>query len=175
MKPQSENRQVVARLGLTNGQRGNSDVSKNLILQLRQETGQLQIVLRNFLRNSDRQGKSNGDRRDSRKELLALRLVIGRYNNVLSRIVSRLKASEELKAAQKPSATGLGERKLSPRELEIVHLLAESLTNKEVASRLGINVRTVETHRARIMLKLGLKSVAGLVRYAIHTNLLSRG
>ncbi len=163
----------MGRLGLTNSQQGNSDVSKKLILQLGRETSQLQIVLENFFRNSDRQRNSNGDRRDSRKELLALRLAIGRYNNVFSSIASRLKASEELKAAQKPTATGLGERKLSPREREIVRLLAESLTNKEVANTLGINVRTVETHRARIMLKLRLKSVAGLVRYAIQTNLLS--
>src|SRR5216684_3340907 len=44
----------------------------------------------------------------------------------------------------------------TPRELEIIRLLAEGKTNKEIAAQLGIAVRTVETHRAKIMVKLGL-------------------
>jgi two-component system response regulator NreC len=56
---------------------------------------------------------------------------------------------------------------LTPRELEIIPLLAEGKVNKEVASLLGITVRTVETHRAKIMLKLDLHSLAELIHYAI--------
>jgi DNA-binding NarL/FixJ family response regulator len=60
---------------------------------------------------------------------------------------------------------------LTPREREIVQLLAEGKGNKEVASALGVSVRTAETHRANIMHKLGLHSMADLVRFAIRNNI----
>ena len=53
------------------------------------------------------------------------------------------------------------------RELEVIRLLAAGKTNKEIAPLLGITVRTVETHRAKIMLKLGLHSLAELIHYAM--------
>lgn len=56
---------------------------------------------------------------------------------------------------------------LTPREREITQLLAEGKTNWCVASILGISIKTVETHRAHIMLKLGCESIAELVRYAV--------
>ena len=61
---------------------------------------------------------------------------------------------------------------LSPREREIVQLLAEGKSNREVAVALGIGVRTAETHRANILQKLQLDSITGLVRYAIRNNLI---
>jgi DNA-binding NarL/FixJ family response regulator len=57
--------------------------------------------------------------------------------------------------------------RITPRESEIIRLLAEGKANKEIAPRLGITVRTVETHRAKIMLKLGLHSLAELIHYAM--------
>ena len=61
---------------------------------------------------------------------------------------------------------------LSPREQEVVALLATGQTNKEVGTRLAISTRTVETYRARIMFKLGTHSLTGLVRYAVRANLI---
>jgi DNA-binding NarL/FixJ family response regulator len=58
-------------------------------------------------------------------------------------------------------------KRLSTREREIVQLLAEGRSNKEVATALGISIRTAETHRANVLRKLSLNSVADLVRYAI--------
>jgi DNA-binding NarL/FixJ family response regulator len=55
----------------------------------------------------------------------------------------------------------------TPRETQVIRLLAEGKSNKEIATALGIEVRTVETHRAKIMLKLGLHSLAELIHYAI--------
>lgn len=69
-----------------------------------------------------------------------------------------------------------GERKgeyATRREIEIVRLLAEGKTNKEVAALLGISVRTVETHRSKVMLKLGLHSIADIIHYAIREGLVS--
>jgi len=72
-------------------------------------------------------------------------------------------------AAEAP-AQGASSR-LSPRERQIVKLVAESKSNKEVANILEISVKTVESHRANIMEKLNLHSVTELVRYAIRNNI----
>ncbi len=60
---------------------------------------------------------------------------------------------------------------LTPREREIVQLIAESNSNKEIASKLGMSVRTVDTHRTNIMSKLNLHDVAALTRWAIANRL----
>ena len=61
---------------------------------------------------------------------------------------------------------------LTPREREIIQLLAEGRSNKAVSALLGISVKTVETHRAAIMRKLGISSIAELVRYAIRNSVI---
>jgi DNA-binding NarL/FixJ family response regulator len=61
---------------------------------------------------------------------------------------------------------------LSAREREIVQLLAEGKSNKEVAGALGISIRTAETHRASVLRKLSLDSLASLVRYAIRNRII---
>jgi two-component system response regulator NreC len=60
-----------------------------------------------------------------------------------------------------------GREKLTRREWEILSWVAAGLTNKKIARNLFISVRTVETHRSRIMEKLGMNSTAELIRYAI--------
>lgn len=60
----------------------------------------------------------------------------------------------------------------SAREREIIQLLAEGKSNKEVATVLGISVKTAETHRAAVMRKLGLHSISELVRYAIRNHII---
>jgi DNA-binding NarL/FixJ family response regulator len=60
---------------------------------------------------------------------------------------------------------------LSPREREIVQLLAEGKSNKEVARALGITVKTAETHRGNIMRKMQFSSLSDLIRYAIRNNI----
>jgi len=61
----------------------------------------------------------------------------------------------------------------TPRELEVIQLLAEGKSNKEIAAALGITVRTVETHRGKIMLKLGVHSLAELIHYAIRNQIVT--
>jgi DNA-binding NarL/FixJ family response regulator len=63
-------------------------------------------------------------------------------------------------------------KSLSAREREIVQLLAEGKSSKEVAVALGISVKTAETHRANIMRKLEMHSVSELVRYAVKNNMI---
>ncbi|MCJ7435467.1 MAG: response regulator transcription factor [Anaerolineales bacterium] len=62
---------------------------------------------------------------------------------------------------------------LSPREREVLQLIAEGNTNAAIAEKLTLSVRTVETHRAHIMSKLHFNSQAGLVRYAIQQGLIA--
>ena len=62
--------------------------------------------------------------------------------------------------------------RITDREREIVQLLAEGKSSKEIATILGISVRTVETHRSAIMKKLGLKSFSELIRYAVRNKII---
>jgi DNA-binding NarL/FixJ family response regulator len=71
-----------------------------------------------------------------------------------------------------PGGTGFVKRKdtrLTPRESELLQLIAEGLVNKQIASELGISIKTVEKHRQHLMEKLGIHDIAGLTRYAIAT------
>ena len=61
---------------------------------------------------------------------------------------------------------------LTPREQEIIQLLAEGKSNKQVAVMLGISVKTVETHRTNFMRKLGLHGLSDLIHYALRNNLI---
>jgi len=60
---------------------------------------------------------------------------------------------------------------LTQRQREILQLIAEGRSTKEIASVLDVSVKTVETHRARLMQRLGIRDVAGLVRFAIRAGL----
>jgi two-component system response regulator NreC len=64
------------------------------------------------------------------------------------------------------------EHSVTSRERDVVRLLAGGNSNKEVANCLGISIRTAETHRATLMRKLGLESLAALVRYAIRNHII---
>jgi DNA-binding NarL/FixJ family response regulator len=62
---------------------------------------------------------------------------------------------------------------LSERENEIIILIAEGLTNGQIADHLFLSTHTINTHRKNIMAKLGVKNTAGIVMYAVKTNLVS--
>ncbi|RME09810.1 MAG: DNA-binding response regulator [Ardenticatenia bacterium] len=71
-----------------------------------------------------------------------------------------------LGASTSPHATDSSIDRLTPREKEVLRLIALGYTNQQIADELHISVRTVETHRANITSKLGMRSRARLVRYA---------
>ncbi|MBM3344874.1 MAG: response regulator transcription factor [Betaproteobacteria bacterium] len=62
---------------------------------------------------------------------------------------------------------------LTPRQREILQLIAEGQGTKEIAFKLGLSVKTVETHRAQIMDRLNIRDVPGLTRFAIRTGMVS--
>ncbi|RZK51902.1 MAG: response regulator transcription factor [Hymenobacter sp.] len=84
-------------------------------------------------------------------------------------------ALHQLRAARHPLAEGAAEKanSLSKREMEVLQLIAEGLTNQEIADRLYNSKRTIETHRQNIMEKTGAKNTAALVRYAVGEGLLA--
>jgi DNA-binding NarL/FixJ family response regulator len=65
------------------------------------------------------------------------------------------------------------DERLTPRQREILQLIAAGCTTKEIAQRLEISVKTVEMHRAQLMDRLDIHDIAGLVRYAIRTGLVA--
>ena len=67
---------------------------------------------------------------------------------------------------------GSGIDRLTPRQRQVLQLVAEGLGTREIAERLFVSVKTVETHRAQIMQRLDIYDVAGLVRFAIRHGLL---
>ena len=109
---------------------------------------------------------------DAGEDLIAAveALIVGRlfFTSSVSEFVMRgLRTGEESgNPADLPS-------RLSPREREVIQLLAEGKTNKEVAAKLDISVKTAETHRKHIMDKLDLHSMSDLVRYAIQNGIIA--
>jgi DNA-binding NarL/FixJ family response regulator len=69
------------------------------------------------------------------------------------------------------AATDAAEDPLTAREREVLALVAEGYTARQIAERLGLSPKTVENHRANIMEKLGVHTIAGLVRYALRTGI----
>ena len=103
-------------------------------------------------------------------QLVAALQALARHQPYFSSRVSETIFARYLAAG--PAASAATPERLTAREREIVQLLAEGKRSKEAAAVLGISVRTVETHRATIMRKLGLASPGELVRYAIRNRII---
>jgi len=110
---------------------------------------------------------------DAGRELVAAVKAVSAHKSYFTSRISQMVSDSTLKeGAQSIEAEDIGSR-LTPREKEIVQLLAEGKSNKEAASALNISVKTVETHRTNIMRKLRFHSVGELVRYAVRNNIVS--
>ena len=99
---------------------------------------------------------------------LALKAV-ARGETYLTPTVSKHVVDEYLRRVGEPGVLDL----LTPRQREILQLVAEGLSSKEIAQRLHLTVKTVETHRSEIMHRLDIHDVAGLVRWAIRAGVVS--
>lgn len=101
--------------------------------------------------------------KDSAPEELALALNTVRRGQIfLSPSISNL-----LVDAWNQPETSLPTRKLSPRQKEILGLISEGYTTREIADQLGLSIKTVETHRSRMVHSLGLKKGSELLRFAL--------
>jgi DNA-binding NarL/FixJ family response regulator len=106
----------------------------------------------------------------SAEELMSALETIGRGEPYMSPRISRFVLDGFMSARSgQPHRSPLG--KLTPRERTVFELLARGQTNAEIASELTISIKTVETHRARLLRKLNLRSLAELVRFAVRNGL----
>jgi len=105
-------------------------------------------------------------------ELLAAIRAVQRGEPFIYPSLTRQLIDLYLKQAQPPLPVDNHEAELSPRETEVLRLVALGLTGQQIAGRLLISASTVETHRAHVMEKLGLRGRAQLVRYALSKGLL---
>lgn len=88
------------------------------------------------------------------------------------KIVDTVMKGKDIPAANASEAVSCDGVKLSAREIEIIQLVAQGLSNKEIAEKIFLSVHTVTTHRKNIMSKLGVNNTAGLVMFAIRQNLI---
>jgi DNA-binding NarL/FixJ family response regulator len=93
----------------------------------------------------------------------------------LAAAVKRVAAGEQVldPAVVKPESRSGERSRLSPRELEVLQLICDGLSNREIAGKLGLSVNTVAVHRANIMNTLGVHKTAELVVYAIQNGLVN--
>lgn len=88
--------------------------------------------------------------------------------------------SQRLKDGDRSSLERVGlsqtkNNRLSPREAEVLQLIAEGKPNKQVAAELGVSFKTVDKHRQHLMAKLNIHDIAGLTRYAINSGMIESG
>jgi two-component system secretion response regulator SsrB len=87
--------------------------------------------------------------------------------------VSRLRLAGGTKQGRTEGTTNVSERGVTPRERQVLKLIAEGASNREIAERLSISKKTVETHRLNVMQKLGAHNTAELSRWALRLGLVS--
>ena len=104
------------------------------------------------------------------EELSTALLAISRGGMYLSPDITKTAALANLKGGSYASGGAQAEN-LTKRELQVLQLIAEGKSTKDIASRLSLSVKTVETHRKQIMDKLEIRSIAGLTKYCIREGL----
>ncbi len=87
-------------------------------------------------------------------------------NTVVSDYMARLRGGNVRKPGVNPYEV------LTSRQREILQLIAEGFSSKEIAQKLGLSINTIEVHRANLMDRLNIHDIAGLVRYAIQTGII---
>ena len=112
----------------------------------------------------------------SREELAAAIRAVARGEKFFSPRVSEMMVQGYLRKAEARETHSVdpGTATLTPRENEVLACVAEGLTNHEMAEKLFISARTVETHKTNIMQKLGIEDTSKLIRYAVELKMKGR-
>lgn len=145
--------------------------------QLRQELPEVRVVMLSMHANEEyvlqalRAGAVGYMLKDSATAELELALqAVMQGETYLSPPISKqvVEGYVQRVGAEQPAADHL-----TPRQRQVLQLIAEGLSTKEIAYRLELSVKTVETHRAQLMERLQIRDIAGLVKYAIRNGLVS--
>jgi DNA-binding NarL/FixJ family response regulator len=107
---------------------------------------------------------------DAGRQLVAAVHSLGRHQPYFTSAIAARVYAEARQSPRRGRPPAIG---LTPREREVLQLLAEGHNNREVADRLGRSVKTIETHRARLMRKVRVGSLAELVRYAVREGIVA--
>lgn len=108
---------------------------------------------------------------DAGRDLVAAVDALRQHRTFFTSKVARLVLDGYLRSHLEPARKAATRDPLTPREREIVQLIAEGKSTKEVAVELGVSVKTAETHRTNIMRKLEIHSVGELIRYALRNKI----
>lgn len=148
----------------------------DLAAKLRQEAAGVHMVIltmhksEEFVTRALRAGVRGYVLKDNALEELIKCIETVYHGNIyLSESVTQLVVDGFIRNAPEESPE---EEAISAREREILQLLAEGKSNKDISSLLNLSIKTVETHRANIMRKLGLKNVVSLVLYAVRNHII---
>jgi DNA-binding NarL/FixJ family response regulator len=109
---------------------------------------------------------------DSDRDLLVAIETLSNHKPFFTSMATEVMLTNFQRPGSIPAPGEMRSSRLTSREREIVQLLSEGKSSKEVASSLGISVKTAETHRANIMRKLEIHSVSELVRYAVRNQII---
>jgi two-component system response regulator NreC len=125
-----------------------------------------------FIKGMLKAGASGYMLKDSAfKELIDAIRVIVENKIYISPSVAKIITEDYLK--QSPESDGSTRSLLSSRELEVLQLLVEGMSTKQIASSLRLSIKTIESHRSRIMKKIDINNIADLTRYAIRAGIIS--
>ena len=145
--------------------------------QIKSELPEVEVVVlsmhatRNYVLQVLQAGASAYLLKDSAfEELSTALLAISRGGMYLSPAIAKTAALANLKGGPSGGAAGQIEH-LTKRELQVLQLIAEGKSTKDIAARLELSVKTVETHRKQSMDKLEIRSIAGLTKYCIREGL----
>jgi DNA-binding NarL/FixJ family response regulator len=124
-----------------------------------------------YVRQALKMGASGYLLKDSATTELALAVrAVSRGETYLSPAASKSVLTDYVQRLRSDESAGVH---LTPRQREVLQLIAEGCSTKEVAQRLDLAVKTVDTHRTLLMKQLGVHEVAGLVRYAVRAGIVS--
>ena len=104
---------------------------------------------------------------DAEEEMIAAVDALSRHRSYVSRALSKTMLGDYIGRMDSSPRMVM----LTPREREVVQLVAEGLSNKQIGKMLDLSIKTVECHRGAAMRKAGLSSIADLVRYAVRNHL----
>lgn len=107
-----------------------------------------------------------------KQALDALRQATDKHRSVLSNLRRAVGIIENFLRTEEPVTPVEQDDRLTPRQREILHLIARGFATREVAAQLHVSTKTVESHRAQLMQRLHIHDVAGLTRYAIRIGLI---
>ncbi len=138
---------------------------------------QIHVIMLSMYSNEEyviqslRAGASGYLLKDSGKAELALAISAVTQGQTYLSPVLATHVTDYMRRVENPADDHHPAERLTPRQREILQLIAEGHTTQEIAQALSISAKTVETHRAQLMQRLGIFDIAGLVRYALRTGI----